>query len=84
MSYKKRNKEEVEAILRDYAAGKPMREICEAHLISEAGFYRLLSDSKGVDPIKKKSSESRVKKLEKIIEQRDKEIALMKAALKKS
>ncbi len=83
MSYKKRSKEEVEAILHDYKLRMPIAEICAKHTISGTAFNRLVKDSKGFQ-IEKRKPSSKVQHLEKIIAQRDLEIKLMKAALKKS
>lgn len=82
---KKRSKEEVENILREFASGLSLVDICEKHQMSESGFYRLLSASKGVDPnAYRKKNESKIAKLEKELAKREKEIRLLKMVLKKT
>lgn len=83
VSLKKRSKEEVEAILREYAGGAGILELAKKYEMSETTFYRILGLSRGAVP-KDKKRESRIKKLEKTLAQRDKEISLLKAVLKKS
>lgn len=82
---KARSKEEVEAILKDMRDGMRVAEVCQKHGISETSLYRVLalktgSASKGYE----KRQESRIARLERELAERDKEIRLMKAALKKS
>lgn len=84
MSYKKRTEEEVQIMLKEFAQGVSIPEISKKYSISHSSFYRLLWDSRGVDMSTRKTSHSKIKKLEKTLQERDKEIALLKAALKKS
>lgn len=85
MSYRKRTNEEMEVILREFASGMALHDISKKYGISEAGFYRLLLASKGIEPNPGvEQRRNRIKKLEKDLEARDKEIRLLKAILKKS
>ena len=81
---KPRSKEEVEAILRDVRGEMRMHEVCEKYGISETALYRLLALSTGTPSKGYQRQESRVARLEKQLAERDKEIRLMRAALKKS
>jgi transposase len=84
-SMKKRSKEEVETILREFAQGMSLVEICKKYDMSDSAFYRLLAASKGLDPnAYRKKSESKIAKLEKALEKREKEIRLLKMVLKKT
>lgn len=85
MSRKVREKDEVEAILRAFANGSSILEINEKFKISESAFYRLLRVSRGLDAQPAKTRvRSKVEKLEKKLKEREREIALLKAVLKKS
>ena len=85
MSRKKRSKEEVEEILRFFAQGMSVNEISQKFSISNTAFYRLLRVSRGEAPdASKKKQESQIAKLKKQLEQRNKEIRLLKEVLKKS
>ena len=83
MSRKVRSKDEIENILRAFTKGMKPAEIFEKYEISEPAFYRLLRVSRGETP-EASPRASKVEKLEQKIEERDREIALLKAALKKS
>lgn len=83
MPRKKRTQEEIKAILKDFESGVLIPEICKKHSISQTSFYRILTASRGVTPSSQKTG-NKVKKLEKQLREREKEIALLKAALKKS
>ena len=84
MSYKKRSKKEVEAILQAHKSGVSVTRICEKYSISETGFYRILMASRGLVIKSNNRSQSKIKKLESQVKERDKTILLLKAALKKS
>ena len=82
---KKRSRSEIDKILEAFQKGVPLIEISKKYEITEASIYRLLSASKGVDPYAyKKKSENKIAKLERALAEREKEIALLKSALKKS
>ncbi|MNL69487.1 hypothetical protein D3C87_1943560 [compost metagenome] len=85
MPLKKRPTEEVEAMLKDYSAGLTQLEICEKYSISQSAFVRIVRVSRGLEPdASKRKTENKVKKLEKTLKERDREIALLKAILKKN
>lgn len=84
MSYKKRTIEETESILRDFAGGLSILEICTKHSLSESGFYRILGAARGTDLKGKSKSETKIKRLEKVVQERNREIQLLKNILKKS
>lgn len=82
---KKRSAEEVEEILRAFANGMSIPAIAKKYTISQSAFYRLLKVSRGEHPDRSKYREtSKIAKLEKALAEREKEISLLKAALKKS
>ncbi|MGZ3770766.1 MAG: hypothetical protein ACXVCR_11570 [Bdellovibrio sp.] len=83
MPYKRRSKEEIENILKDYAADISEFEICSKYSLSGSGFRRILAASRGENPHSRKV-ESKISRLEKKLKEQEKEIALLKAALKKS
>ena len=85
MSYKKRTKKEMENILREFASGVSLPDIAKKYGISQTGFYRLVLASRGLNPnAGVEQRRNRIKKLEKDLDARDKEIRLLKAILKKS
>lgn len=85
MSYKKRTKEEMENILREFASGVSLPDIAKKYGISQTSFYRLVLASRGLNPnAGVEQRRNRIKKLEKDLDARDKEIRLLKAILKKS
>lgn len=85
MPRKKRSTDEVAAILKAHAEGMRTAEVCKNFEISEAAFYRLLNTSRGLpsEPSRDKA-QKKIEKLENALRARDREIALLKAALKKS
>lgn len=85
VSRKARSEEEVKAIIKDYESGLSLYEISKKHAISEDALYRLVNAYRGVDIYHgRKKQESENRKLKKQLAEREKEIALLKAALKKS
>ena len=48
MSYKRRSKKEVDAILNAHKSGFSVARICEKYAVSETGFYRILMASRGL------------------------------------
>ncbi|MBO9665577.1 MAG: transposase [Bdellovibrio sp.] len=85
MPYKKRSQEEVDAILKELETGSSRWEVCQKYDLSESSLTRIINVSRGLEaePSKRKA-ESKIKKLEDTLKERDREIALLKAALKKS
>lgn len=85
MPRKKRSLEEVEDILRSFANGLSISDISKKYQISEASFYRILRVSRGepADASQRKRVAT-IEKLEKTLREREKEISLLRAALKKS
>lgn len=85
MPHKPMSKDEIEKILQDYSQGVSIRDICEKYDISQNTFFRMLRVSRGfpADATRRKI-ENKVQKLEKTLKEREREIALLKAALKKS
>lgn len=83
MSYKKRTAEETESILREYAGGASIVDLCEKYSMSQSGFYRLLLSSRGIEPKTSKQQE-KIKRLEKKLQEREREISLLRNILKKS
>lgn len=81
--YKRRSKEEIEDILKDHKEGIAVFEICSKYSLSGSGFRRILAASLGENPNSKKSP-NKVSRLEKKLKEQEKEIALLKAALKKN
>lgn len=85
MSKKNRTPEEVVEILSEFEKGSSIYEVSERFGISQAAFYRLLKVSRGEPADAKKFKEkSQLRKLEGKLKEREKEIALLRAALKKS
>lgn len=84
MSRKARSQEEVEEILRAFAKGDSIAEVCKRFDITESSFYRLLKSSRGEDPNAKRKQESKIAKLEKKLKDRDLEVHILKSILKKS
>ncbi len=85
MPMKKRTKEEVEEMLIAHAQGATMPEISQRFSISEGSFCRILRVNRGLpaDSTGKKTKK-KVERLERQLKERDREIELLKAALKKS
>ena len=86
MPYKARSKEEIENIVKDFESGQSAYDVSKKYKISETSLYQLLNSYHGVTRAsdKRKSHQTKIKKLEKSLAEKDKEIALLKAALKKS
>lgn len=85
MSRKARSEDEIKAIIKDYESEATILEISKKYKISETAFYRLLNAHRGVDIYAdRKKQEVENRKLKKQLAERDTEIALLKAALKKS
>lgn len=85
MSLKKRSKEEIDEILKAASEGKSVSEICKKFQISEGSYYRILNMSRGLRIEKTQNRQTRrIAKLESQLKEREKEIALLKSALKKS
>ncbi len=80
MPRKKRSEEEIKEILKAQANGVPISEICKQFDMSQTAYYRLIHASQGAMP---KKAESKIKKLEKKLKEREREIALLKEILKK-
>jgi hypothetical protein len=85
MPRKNRSPEEVAEILRAFASGEPLAVILKKFAISESAYYRIIRVSRGrpADNSKRKQ-ESKIARLEKQLQERNKEIALLKSVLKKS
>ena len=83
MPRKKRSLEEIEEILRAFAQGSSIFDISVKYDISQPAFYRILKFSRGQSPNGDKRK-SKIEKLESELRMREKEIRLLKAALKKS
>ena len=85
MSKKNRPKEEAEEIVKALENGTDPREIRDRYGISLSAIYRLLRDSRGLEPNPSAKKQTiKIKKLEKTLQEKDKEIALLRQALKKS
>lgn len=85
MPHKPRPKEETLGILNDYDQGMSAKDICRKYDISESTFFRMLRVSRGFPAnATRRKIENKVQKLEKTLKEREREIALLKAALKKS
>lgn len=85
MPYKKRSEEEIQNIIKDYEGGNTLYEISKKYEISDDSIYALIKSRRGIDPFAtKRKQQSKIKKLQKQIDEKDKEIALLRAALKKS
>jgi len=85
MSRKPRDKKEVDKIIKSHKSGESLNKILKDHGMSVSAFYRLLRVSRGEVPDPSKLKEAkRLARLEGALKQRDKEIALLKAALKKN
>lgn len=82
---KKRSPEEVEEILRAFAQGASMYDISVKYDITQPSFYRILRASRGDPPngIRAKQK-TKIERLEAELRMREKEIRLLKEALKKS
>lgn len=85
MPHKPRPKEEIVGVLSDYEQGLSVKDICQKYEISQTTFFRMLRVSRGfpADATRRKI-ENKVQKLEKTLKEREREIVLLKAALKKS
>lgn len=83
MSLKKRTKEEIEAIVKDFGDDLSLHEIATKYSISEDAIYRIIQKHHGSYVDRKGEAKSKVKRLEKELAEREKEIAILKAALKK-
>jgi len=82
---KPRTKEEIEAIVCDAEAGVSALEIAQKYDISETALYTLLRAYRGMPPKDyRKEEEKKSKKLEKKLAEKEREIVLLKAALKKN
>jgi len=85
MSRKQRSKEEISEILKAYAGGSSVFEIRDRFGISLSAFHRLLRASRGMEPDTTKANQkAKVARLERELAAREKEIRLLKEALKKS
>jgi transposase len=85
VSRKARSEEEIKAIIKDYESELSAYEISEKYKISESALYRLVNVHRGVDIYpERKKHESENRKLKRQLLEREREIALLKAALKKS
>ncbi|PIU00604.1 MAG: hypothetical protein COT74_04440 [Bdellovibrionales bacterium CG10_big_fil_rev_8_21_14_0_10_45_34] len=85
VSLKKRSKEEIEGILRAFAQGRSLIEISRDFQVSEGAFYRILRDSRGAPVYPgERQRRAKINRLEKKLKERDREIALLRSALKKS
>ena len=84
MSYKRRSKKEVDAILNAHKSGVSVARICEKYAVSETGFYRILMASRGLSTTSGSRAHKKIKRLESQLKEREKEISLLKAVLKKS
>jgi len=81
---RKRTKEEVESVLKDVTAKLSNYEICKKHGLSQTTLYKIIQVGQGIDVKATRKQDSKISKLERAIRERDREIALLKAALKKS
>jgi len=83
VSLKKRSEEEINKIISDFEGGESVHTIAVRHEVSESQIYRILQKHYGryKDPNEKR--DNKIKKLEKQLAEREKEIALLRAALKK-
>jgi len=85
VSRKVRTAEEIQIILRAFANGSSIPEISEKFGISESSFYRILRVSRGEEAYASPRKDAkRIETLEKKLKERDREIALMREALKKN
>jgi transposase-like protein len=85
ISLKKRTDEEIKAISKASLDGVPVAEICQRFEISESSLYRILGAVRANKPPPKKvPSIKKIESLEKKLREREREIALLKAILKKS
>ena len=83
VSYKKRSSEEIAKIIADYQGGMTQAELSEKYEVSEDAIFRILKKASGSLNNRAEKRADQVKKLEKKLKQRDEEIRLLKAALKK-
>lgn len=85
MPYKRRSKEELNAIFKALDDRVPQKEIQREYDISDGSIARLMRVHRGLAPdASRKKIEDKVQKLENKLKERDREIALLKAALKKN
>ncbi len=83
VSYKKRNIEEIGKIIADYQGGMTQADLSKKYEVSEDAIFRILKKASGAQDHRAEKRADQVKKLEKKLKQRDEEIRLLKAALKK-
>ncbi len=83
VSYKMRSQKEIDQIIAEYQKGLTQAELAEKYQVSEDSIYRILKSASGHEDSRAKKRADQVKKLEKKLKQRDEEIKLLKAALKK-
>jgi Mor family transcriptional regulator len=83
VSYKKRSNEEIEQIIAEYQKGLTQAELAEKYQVSEDSICRILKSASGAEDGRATKRADQVKKLEKKLIERDEEIKLLKAALKK-
>ncbi len=83
---KKRSGKEVNEIAKAAADGKSIPEICAEFGLSETSLYRILGFSRTgqIPQPKEKPSHQKIERLEKKLLEREREISLLRAALKKS
>ncbi|RYZ89244.1 MAG: hypothetical protein EOP06_09610 [Proteobacteria bacterium] len=83
MSLKKRSAEEIENIIQDFASESSLHDISVKYSISEDAIYRLLQKHHGSFVPQSSAKKKKITSLEKKVAEQEKEIALLKAALKK-
>ena len=83
VSYKKRSSEEIDKIITDYQSGMTQAELSKKYEVSEDAIFRILKKASGTEDGRALKRADQVKKLEKKLKERDLEIKLLKAALKK-
>lgn len=85
MPSKTRSQEEVDQILKDVSEQIPFIEICRKYDLSESVLRTIIRTQRGgpADTYQLKR-QRKTEKLEKLLQQREKEIELLKRALKKS
>lgn len=85
VSRKVRTEAEIKEILRAFAGGASIPDVSKQYGISESAFYRLLRVSRGESPeASPRKDAKRIEHLEKKLQEREREIALMRSILKKS
>ncbi len=83
VSLKKRSEEEIAAIIEAFKAGSSMHSISGQFQVSEDTIYRIVQKHFGTFTDRSALKQGKVARLEKQLAEREKEIALLKAALKK-